>query len=214
MVARLLRPPRAASGGDNRCLAGSGSGEKDARSHQGRLLRLPAVAGAPPAGTCYGLRYSDGRLLAVQYPGSSIGTVDLRLGSYTPVATDVGVVALTYGSANWAFGFGSDWIGTYTTSGTGLQTNLLERLDSVTGEITEEIHTGIGINLAVDPSSGLWATGTKQGLQDAALVHIDPTSGEITSSTLLHHYPCCPNDEVGRAVAVGHGNLWVALDSP
>ena len=180
-----------------------------------RKLRLPAATGAPPDGTCYGLRYSDGQLLAVQYPGTSIGTVDLRSGSYTPVATDVGIVTLTYDSANWAAGFGSDWIGIYTVNATtGRQVNALERLDPVTGVVVTQIGTGIGVNLAVDPASGLWAVGSNHGLQDAALIHVDPTSSQITNTTRLHHYPCCPSDEVGNGVAVGHGRLWVALDSP
>jgi class 3 adenylate cyclase len=181
-----------------------------------RKLLLPAAAGAPPDGTCYGLRYTDGHLLAVQDPGGSVGTVDLHSGSYAPAATDLGgLVTLTYGSANWASGFGSDWIGTYTVDATtGRQVNSLERLDPVTGAVITQIGTGIGGNLAVDPGSGLWVVGVNHGLQDAALIHIDPTSSRITSTTRLHHYPCCPNDEVGNAIAVGHGRLWVALDSP
>jgi hypothetical protein len=180
-----------------------------------RKLLLPAATGAPPGGTCYGLRYSDGHLLAAQNPGSSIGRVDLRSDSYAPVATDPSVVTLTYGSANWAAGFGSDWIGTYTVDATtGRQVNALERVDPVTGAVVTQIGTGVGVNLAIDPASGLWAVGLNHGAQDAALIHVDPTSSQITSTTRLHHYTCCPNDEVGNAVAVGHGRLWVALDSP
>jgi hypothetical protein len=180
-----------------------------------RKLRLPAAPGAPPDGTCYGLRYSDGHLLAAQYPGTSIGTVDLSSGSFSPVATDVGIVTLTYGSANWGAGFGSDWIAVYTVDPrTGRQVNALERLDPATGAVVTQIGTGIALSLAVDPASGLWGAGQKPAGDDAALLHIDPTSSEIVGTTRLGHTPCCPFDEVGNAVAVGHGRVWIALDSP
>ena len=77
-----------------------------------RKLRLPAPPGFPPNLTCYGLRYSDGELVAIRNPDYSIGTVDLSSGSYTPIATNPLLdTPQTFRSANWAAGFGSYWVG-------------------------------------------------------------------------------------------------------
>ena len=178
-----------------------------------RKLLLPPAADAPPGGSCYGLRFADGRLLAIQDPGSSIGPIDLRADSYTPVAEDEVLTTQEYGSANWAFGFGSDWIATAITNGTGRTTSYLERLDPTTGEITTKIRVPGG-NLAVDPTTGIWATAGGDAAQDAELIHVDPATNLITSTTPLHHFTCCPQGAVGIGVAVGHGRVWAALDSP
>jgi hypothetical protein len=174
-----------------------------------RKLRLPpATDAATTGGTCYGLRYSGGHMLAIQNPDQSIGPVDLNSNSYTPIATDPSLVTITFGSANWAAGFGSDWIITYTVSTTGRQVNFLERLDPVSGDVTNKLVLAVGGTVATDPASGVWI------VDGRALVHVDPTSGQITDTTRLHHRPCCPWGAVGNGLAVGQGRLWVALDSP
>ena len=70
-----------------------------------RKLRLPAAPGAPPGTTCYGVRYTGGQLLAIRNPDYSIGPLDLRSKSFTPVATDIALVT-EITSPNWAAGFG------------------------------------------------------------------------------------------------------------
>ncbi len=185
---------------------------------QGTVLhtqRLPADTGAAPGSTCYGLRYTDGHLIAIQNPGSSIGTVDLQSDSYTPVESDANLYAQEYESSNWAYGFGSDWIVSTIpalTNGVwnGGFVSYLERLDPTTGDITTKVRTAGSDALAVDPATGIWTGGSNN-----SLVEVDPASGQITRTVKgATRNVCCPSDEVGNAIAVGHGRLWVALDSP
>ena len=181
-----------------------------------RKLRLPAATGYPPGVTCYGLRYGGGHLLAIRNVDYSIGTVDLGSRSYTPIATDAtSIYTQTFGSGNWASGFGYDWLGTWkTVSTTNIdQVSLLKRLDPVTGQIMSQTVIGASAGpIAVDPASGVWSFAGKD--QATRLAHVDPTSGQITGTIPLRHQACCPNGAVGNGVAVGHGRLWVALDSP
>ncbi len=187
-------------------------------------LLLPTAAGYPPSLTCYGLRYSGGRLVAIRNPDQSIGTVDLSSRSYTPIATSPVInTQQTFGSANWAAGFDSYWIGDSTVdTKTGLAVRNLTRLDPSSGEVTERIVNDVGFsNLAVDPASGIWGIGYPgtplsyaQLVRSAKAVRADPSSGQITATTRLNHLPCCPNGSVGNGIAVGHGRLWVALDTP
>ena len=178
-----------------------------------RKLQLPAEPHTPPGNTCYGLRYTGGQLLAIRNTDYSLGPVDLRSGSYTPVATDIGLNAMTYGSANWAAGFGWYWIGTYRvkTNSPG-QTNVVARLDPAVGQATEQIPiSSFAATIVVDPASGVWALGNS--LRTWALLHVDPTSGE-TRRIQFKHRTCCPNGTVGNGMAVSHGRLWVGLGSP
>jgi hypothetical protein len=175
---------------------------------------LPAATGYPPGVTCYGLRYGDDRLLAIRNVDYSIGTVELGSPSYTPVATD-GPYTQTFGSGNWASGFGYDWIGTWkTVSTTNIhQVSLLKRLDPVSGQIMSQTVLGnSGGGVAVDPASGVFIVAGKD--QASRLDHVDPKTGQITETIPLGHEGCCPNGAVGIGVAVGHGRIWVALDSP
>ena len=177
-----------------------------------RTLQLPAVPGYPPGDSCYGLRYTDGVLLAIR-SDSSFGPVDLGSRTYTPVGTiPEGISTQGFGSANWVAGFNSYWVGTYTVdTKTGRQVNVLERLDPTGGEITDQIvgTRGLGFfDLAVDPASGIWAHSNR------TLVRVDPRSGQITDTIPLHHGGLGIEGFVGVGVAVGHGRLWVALDSP
>jgi len=187
-----------------------------------RKLQLPSPTGIPPSLTCYGLRYSDGVLLAIRGPDFSIGAVDLPSASYTPIATAPSLTPENFGgeSANWAAGFGAYWFGTWTTSTGGHVANL-SRLDPTSGQTTSQLVSAPvpghpdsqpGFNaLAVDPATGVWAL---EGRPRNALVHVDPSTGEKTRTMLLRHNICCPVGGVGNAVAVGHGRVWVALDSP
>jgi class 3 adenylate cyclase len=180
-------------------------------------LLLPGTTGSPPGSICYGLRYSDGVLLAIRGSDFSIGPVDLSTKSYTPVGRVVGLNTQSYGSANWAAGFGSYWVGTYTVNTkTAGQTNVLARVDPSSGQISSEtvIAGGAGA-FAVDPTSGLWALSDFSSNQ-GTLVHVDPKSDRITRTIRLRHTLCCPTiqDQIGLSVAVGHGRVWVALDSP
>jgi hypothetical protein len=178
-----------------------------------RKLRLPAEPHIPPGNTCYGLRYTGGRLLAIRNTDYSMGPVDLSSESYTPVATDIGLNATTFSSANWAAGFGSYWIGTYRVkTNTPGQTNVLARLDPSFGQVTDQIPiSSFGETLLVDPASGVWALGNS--LRTWALLHVDPTSGE-TRTIRFNHRTCCLNGAVGNGIALGHGRLWVAIGSP
>jgi class 3 adenylate cyclase len=180
-----------------------------------RKLRLPAEKGIPPGTTCYGLRYTGGQLLAIRNTDYSMGPVDPRSGSYTPAVTDIALNASTFFSANWAAGFGSYWIGTYRVKTNTLgQTNVLARLDSAVGQVTEQIPVaGYGQTVLVDPATGVWALGNNSHLVVAALLHVDPTSDE-TWTIRFDHRVCCPNGAVGNGVSLGHGRLWVGLGSP
>ncbi len=189
-----------------------------------RTLRLPTAAGYPPSLTCYGLRYSGGELVAIRNPDQSIGTADLTSETYTPIATNPSInTQQSFGSANWAGGFSSYWIGSSTQdTKTGQQVNNLTRLDRTSGEVTDKIVNPAGFaNLAVDPTSGIWGIGSvgqtvsyAAMTQSAVATRADPKTGQITSTTRLHHIPCCPNGSVGQGVAVGHNRIWVALESP
>ncbi len=188
-----------------------------------RRLRLPVAPGFPPNLTCYGLRYGDGALVAIRNPDFSIGTVDLSSGSYTPIATNPLLnTQQAFTSANWAAGFGSYWVGDTTpNSKTGLTQNNLTRFDPTSGKVTNRIVVASGFfSLAVDPSSGVWGIGHipgatfAQSIESAVAVRVDASSGQITETIRLHHLPCCPQGSVGNGVAVGHGRLWIALDSP
>ena len=100
--------------------------------------------------------------------------------------------------------------------------NNLTRLDRTSGEVTDKIVNPPGFgNLAVDPTSGIWGIGSvgqtlgyAAMVQSAVATRADPKTGQITSTTRLHHIPCCPNGSVGHGVAVGHNRIWVALESP
>ncbi len=188
-----------------------------------RRLRLPVAPGFPPNLTRYGLRYGDGALVAIRNPDFSIGTVDLSSGSYTPIATNPLLnTQQAFTSANWAAGFGSYWVGDTTpNSKTGLTQNNLTRFDPTSGKVTNRIVVASGFfSLAVDPSSGVWGIGHipgatfAQSIESAVAVRVDASSGQITETIRLHHLPCCPQGSVGNGVAVGHGRLWIALDSP
>ena len=189
-----------------------------------RRLRLPAEPDAPPNYTCYGLRYTSGGLVAVRgIANPSIGTVDLDSASYTPIAFSPTLAMQSFGSANWAAGFGSYWIGSQTLdTKTGRFVRNLTRLDPTSGDVTDKIVNPVGFgNLAVDPASGVWGIGIAgEPLSDAQVfrfaraVRADPSSGRITAVVPLRHVPCCPNGSVGNGIAVGHGRLWVALDTP
>ena len=189
-----------------------------------RKLQLPTPTGYPPSLTCYGLRYSGGGLVAIRNPDQSIGSVDLSSGSYTPITTNPSInTQQTWGSTNWAGGFDSYWIGSSTVdTKTGLLVTNLTRVDPNSGAVTAKIVNDIGFsNLAVDPASGVWGIGTTAGalsyaqlVRSAKAVRADPSSGQITSTIRLHHIPCCPNGSVGNGIGVGHGRLWIALDSP
>ena len=202
-----------------------------------RKLHLPTPSGVPPSLTCYGLRYSDGVLLAIRGPDFSIGRVDLRSASYTPIATEPSLTPENFGgtSANWVAGFGSYWVGTWTTTKSGQATNLT-RLDPTSGTATNKIAspkpTGVqpnnlpGFNnLAVDRASGVWAL---EGPPINALAQIDQTTSQITRTIPVHHTVCCPEVEglssrsslgLGRSILiVGGSTLWcrasTALSSP
>jgi hypothetical protein len=146
-----------------------------------------------------------------------------RTSQYTPIATEPSLTAENFGggSANWVAGFGSYWVGTWTNSTSGTATNLT-RLDPTSGTATSKIASPKpagsqpddlpGFNrLAVDRATGVWA------LEEPfinALAHIDPTTSQITSTIPLRHTACCPVGGIGNGVAIGHGRVWVGLDSP
>ena len=173
-------------------------------------LQLPA---APSGDTCYGVRYTNGELLAIRSDGT-IGPIDPKSSSYTPIGKVATISTNGFGSANWAAGFGSYWVGSFSVNTkTAEQVNVLERLDPSSGQVRSEPAIASGANAIVaDPASGLWALGESSGL--GVLVHVDPASGQPTRRIPLSHFPCCPSGAVGMALAVGHGRLWVGLDSP
>ena len=189
-----------------------------------RRLRLPTEPDAPANYTCYGLRYTSGVLVAVRgIVNPSIGTVDLDSSSYTPIAFNPTLAVQSFGSANWAAGFGSYWIGSQSLdTTTGQFVKNLTRLDPTSGDVADKIVNPAGFfNLAVDPSSGIWGTGIAGEASSAAhvfrfaqAVRADPSSGRITAVVPLRHVPCCPGGSVGNGIAVGHGRLWIALDTP
>jgi class 3 adenylate cyclase len=188
-----------------------------------RKLQLPPSPGVPRSLTCYGLRFGGGSLFAIRND-FTIGKVDLSSKSYTPIAKDLLLnTQQNFGSANWGGGFGSYWIGSDTQNRqTGRAVHNLTRIDPVTGEVTDRIGTSVGFfNLAVDPANGVWGIGSAGApvsygaiTRSAALVRADPETSQITLALRLHHIPCCPFGSVGNGVAVGHGRLWVGLESP
>ena len=181
----------------------------------GSVLRereLPAAPGFPPGSTCYGIRYSDGTLLAIRSADVSLGAVDPASSSFIPVATDLALATVSFTSSNWVAGFGSYWIGTYRVeTKTARAVDVLDRLDRNGGEVMSSVVAAHGFgSLTADPASGIWALGGP----GRTLVRVDPSTGQVTHTIPLHHTPCCPNGAVGDGVAVGHGRLWVAIDSP
>jgi class 3 adenylate cyclase len=189
-----------------------------------RRLRLPAEPDAPANYTCYGLRYTSGTLLAIRgIANPSIGSIDLASSSYTPIAFNPTLAVQSFGSANWAAGFGSYWIGSQTLeTKTGRFARNLTRLDQTSGDVTNKIINPAGFfNLAIDPARGVWGTGiagaafsATQIFRFARAIRADPRSNRITAVVPLHHVPCCPNGSVGNGIAVGHDRVWIALGSP
>jgi hypothetical protein len=73
----------------------------------------------------------------------------------------------------------------------------------------------------LDPANGVWGIGSAGApvsyaaiARSAAVVRADPKTSQITVALRLQHIPCCPSGSVGNGVAVGHGRLWVGLESP
>jgi hypothetical protein len=178
-----------------------------------RKLRLPPPAGISPSLTCYGLRYSGGELLAIRND-YSIGKVDLSSGSYTPVATDVALSTGTFRSANWAAGFGSYWIGSYTVTANSGQANNLTRLDPTSGQVLSRIVGTLLGSTAVDPATGIWTAAYNSTTASSLVAHIDADSNQIVGTIRSPHTVCCPNGTVGMGLAAGHGRIWIALGYP
>jgi class 3 adenylate cyclase len=176
-----------------------------------RKLRLPPPAGISPSITCYGLRYSGGELAAIRND-FTIGRVDLSTASYTPVATDVALGAGTFRSSNWAAGFGSYWLGSYTVTAENGQENNLTRLDPTSGQVLSKI-AGPLLGSTVVDTTGIWTAAVKPNTATGQVSYIDPHSNQIVDTIPLPHTPCCPNGAVGIGIAAGHGRIWVGLES-
>ena len=174
----LWRPPsvRATSGacfvyvtGDGRSVWVSRRAERR-RHRRGERERSPQAAAArpppdaAPGGTCYGLRYTGGLLACDPERGllDRPGRPELRLlhadrdrprprtgtkRATPPVPRTGRPASAPTGST------------TYTVSTTGRQVNFLDRLDPVSGEVTNKTVIGSGTNVASDPASGVWVGG-------------------------------------------------------
>jgi class 3 adenylate cyclase len=182
------------------------------------LAASPATAaGVASTQTCYGVRYAGGSLLAARDPEGSIGSLDPHTGAYSPIATVPGMIArmpgmMTGPFASWAAGFGMVWVATdELVVSTLRQRSELTGINLVSGQIITRTTIGAAAGpLAVDPTSGIWTLDPAS----KALRHIDPTTGRSTQTILLHHITCCVHNFINNGVAVGHGRIWVALQSP
>ena len=172
-----------------------------------RKLRLPAATGYPPGVTCYGLRYGGGQLLAIRNVDYSIGTVDLGSRSYTPIATDAtSIYTQTFGSGNWASGFGYDWLGTWRTVSTDQHPpGLAPEAARPRQRPDHEPDGPRRLGRADRRRPGKRRLGLLGKDQATRLAHVDPTTGQITGTIPLRHQECCPNGAVGSGIAVGHG---------
>lgn len=154
-------------------------------------------------------------LFAVRDPDEAAGRLDPTTGQFLSIESSPGLTTNpVYDEAvtPWAAGFGRLWIGATTTVvRTGAQQGTLTSYDLGSGQLlsTTALADAAGA-LAVDPASGIWAV----ELDAETLIHVDPATGEIITKTRLHHFPCCSSNTLGSGLAVGHGRIWVALQSP
>jgi class 3 adenylate cyclase/streptogramin lyase len=166
--------------------------------------------------TCYGARATVGGLFAVRDP-NELGLLDPRTGGFETLVSTNGLSAAgarglaTY-KAPWAVGFGAIWIGgTEVDPVTLAPGGVLARTDLGASQPRFKSVIGAGVDdLAVDPATGLWALDHGQEV----LRRIEPKTGQVMRVIALHHFPCCgPGFRTG-GVAIGHGRVWVALQSP
>jgi class 3 adenylate cyclase len=191
--------------------------ELDPRSGRPVLRRtLPAVPESFGT-TCYGVRYTGGRLLALREPDGSIGTLDVGAGAYTPILTGLTLSGQGLGGsyASWAAAPGSIWFESVGSDPATLAARFeLLRADesgntigqaSIGGQAdvggfggSVALATGA---LALDQRGGLWTLAGGQ-----TLAQVEPTTLTVTRRIDLGHPACC--------VATGLGRVWVPLESP
>ena len=175
-----------------------------------RTLTLPAVPNLASE-TCYGVRYVGGHLLAVRDPDESLGYLDPTTGTFVLIASGIignrsqSVAAYLSGAATvWSAGFGSAWIANSADVASGVRSRAtLSRLDLGSAEVLTKTVVGQSVaGLVSDPKSGVW-------FLDGAveqLVGVDPRSDQPFARIPLRHFP--------SSIAVGHGRIWVTLQSP
>jgi len=165
---------------------------------------LPAAPDAL-SGTCYHVKYGAGNLFAERWPDGTVGRVDTAGGPYAPLIQNPG------GSGSFqylAVGFGSIWIAAQETQ---IQAGSLRPV--VRGTVTqyaavsgqETTKTVIGQDataIAVDPASGVWVLDRP----DETISRIDPTTGQVTRTIRLHHFP--------YHIAAANGRVLVSVQSP
>jgi class 3 adenylate cyclase len=168
--------------------------------------------------TCYGVKYTGGKLLALREPDGSIGTVDPISGGYTPVLTDLILSGQGLGGSygSWAAEPGSIWVETLGSDPATLSARFqLLRADGDTG-ITigqqaiggQDAASGFGGSVALatgaldlDPQGSLWALAGGQ-----TLAQVEPAALSVSRRIPLQHPACC--------VVTGRGRVWVPLESP
>jgi hypothetical protein len=156
-------------------------------------------------------------MYAVRSPDDSVGSFDPTTGALDPLYSGLGLSAeatreVADVKTPWAVGLGALWIGGRQLDPVTLgRRGVLTRIDLSTGQTRFKTVMGEGVDdLAVDPSTGLWAL--DQGQE--SLRQIDPSAGHATRVISLHHFPCCGPQFRTGGIAVGHGRIWVAIQSP
>jgi class 3 adenylate cyclase/DNA-binding beta-propeller fold protein YncE len=169
-----------------------------------RTLELPAVPGLGGL-TCYGVRYTDGKLFAVRDPDESVGQLDPTTGTFTPIVSGFEGLSGTAQGLSWAGGFGSLWIPTQQQDARTLRsTGSLARIDLSSGQILSKTPVGGSVGgVAVDPVSGVWTV----DVAGEQLVNVQPATAQVVRRVPLHHFACC-------SLATGHGRIWAVLQSP
>ena len=171
-----------------------------------RKLTLPGVGGVVPVPVCYGLRNSPQGLLATRSADLSFGRLDPRSGSYTPLASNLGlnVAGSSWsGSISGAAGFGSLWLTGASQNVNTLKTiGVLSRLDLVSGQTTSQTPLTSSGAVAIDPTTGVWVLEPPN--EEAA--QVDPTSAQVVRTVALGH--------VANVIAAGHRHIWIGLASP
>jgi hypothetical protein len=166
--------------------------------------------------TCYGVRATPGGLVAVRDPGE-LGLFDPRTGRFQTLFSATGLTAagprgLASARAPWTAGFGALWVGGREVDAVTLAPRgVLARIDLGAAQPRFKNVIGAGVDdLAIDPATGLWVLDDGQEV----LRRVDPRTGKVTRVIPLHHFPCCGPEFRTGGVAIGHGRIWVALQTP
>jgi class 3 adenylate cyclase len=157
-----------------------------------RRLTLPLATNAPRTITCYGVRYTGGRLFASRSPDAAIGIVDPTNGRFEPIVRYVpGVTAAE--DADHA----TPWAATPETLWIDSQGKLLG-VDIKSGKTAARIPLGSSSGqFTIDAGGAIWAL-DRSG---RTLLQVDPAAKRVVKRIRLAR--------PARGIASGYGRVWL-----